>query len=338
MNYGQIANEIAVNRKSYNSQRSIIDHLHFSDVWSGSAHDQLVGTDLNTCVNNMDKVIGDLKNYETALNKTEQYKKDKEWYDKCQEAINNAGENDDVSLVVAKMLSLKAEMSTLKSEIKNCLSSIAPISSVAEKISYTLSNITTPLFDVSSLLAKFTSGSLSKIADGDSLYSYYSREDIDNYIADIKSNSTGRDAAVNCALGYMSLAAEVGKKLDYDFGGGHGVTTTNADVAYGVDCSAFASWCINQGSKNGFNTMATGGLIGVGNNVRYEEAQKGDLLVYHHGDSGHAMIIVDNDPTSQTFTVAEAANPTSGVVLSTKRYSDLSGTYYAKDLSDIYDC
>ena len=192
------------------------------------------------------------------------------------------------------------------------------------------------MFDVNSLLSKFENNSLRKLEDGESLYNYFAKEDVENYINSIKSNSSGRDAAVNCALGIMSLASSVNLKLDYDWGGGHGAYTTLDNVANGVDCSAFASWCINQGANKEFVARTTVGLENVGKKINYESAQKGDILVYNDDDNGHVMIIVENDVDNQRFVLAEASGQQTGVKLSSGSYSKYSNQYSVRDLSEYY--
>ena len=133
------------------------------------------------------------------------------------------------------------------------------------------------------------------------------------------------------------MAADVGVKLDYDWGGGHTSVTSTDAVATGTDCSAFASWAINQGAAETFNTQSTAGLIGVGSQTSFEDAQQGDILVYRNNSQGHVVMIIDNDPETQQFLVAEAASPDTGVVMKTRSYASLAGIYQARDLSSIYN-
>ena len=126
-------------------------------------------------------------------------------------------------------------------------------------------------------------------------------------------------------------------KLDYDWGGGHTSVTSTDAVATGTDCSAFASWAINQGAAENFNTQSTAGLIGVGSQTSFEDAQQGDILVYRNNSQGHVVMIIDNDPETQQFLVAEAASPDTGVVMKTRSYASLAGIYQARDLSSIYN-
>lgn len=192
-------------------------------------------------------------------------------------------------------------------------------------------------FDIDELLSKFRSGNLVKMGDGDSLYNYYNKSDVVNYMNEIKKEYSGRKAAVYSALAMIDLAAKAGGKLDYDWGGGHnGSYTTLDDVAAGTDCSAFASWAVNQGASSGFATQATGGLISSGSSEDLASAKPGDLLVRHSGNNGHVYFVVENNTKAGEFIVAEANSSSVGVQLSTHAYSELSGIYNARDMSAVY--
>jgi cell wall-associated NlpC family hydrolase len=192
--------------------------------------------------------------------------------------------------------------------------------------------------DVKVLLAKFEDGSLKKMADGDSLYNYFTEEEVDAFMSNLKNQYQGRYLAINSALGIVDLAASKNIKLDYDWGGGHVEVTDVDHVAKGTDCSAFVSWAINQGTPDTFTTRTTGGLINVGKTIDYKDAKEGDILVYNTSDSGHVVMIVENNPEKETFIVVEANGSNQGVILKTRTYASLrSSNYKAKDLTELYE-
>ena len=192
--------------------------------------------------------------------------------------------------------------------------------------------------DVNNFEGLFENRQLKKIPDGITLYDYVAKENVQKRLNEIKSIYVGRDAAVNCALGIMEIAADKGLKLDYDWGGGHNTPIPNVDyVARGVDCSGFVSWAIDQGSKETFLSRTTGSLLRVGKGIDYTEAQAGDILVYNDGTAGHVVMVVENDQEAKEFLVVEAAGSEIGVLMQTRSYSSLRrGNYIARDLTELY--
>ncbi len=344
MNYSSIASSIRSAISSLEQCVSDVKSISFSGVWSGDAYNNL-SSNLNTSISNINTQKDESLKYADALDKLQEYKDKKETYDNLNNELNGIPNNAENASarhnLINEINSLGTSLSSLKSEIQSLLSGISSVGTEFEIINYQVSdNYSEYVVDLYDFLNLFNSGTLTKMPDsgtGSSLYDYYSKEEVDNKINDIKSQYSGRSAAVNCALGIMEMAVDVGVKLDYDWGGGHTSVTSTDAVATGTDCSAFASWAINQGAAETFNTQSTAGLIGVGSQTSFEDAQQGDILVYRNNSQGHVVMIIDNDPETQQFLVAEAASPDTGVVMKTRSYASLAGIYQARDLSSIYN-
>ena len=79
---------------------------------------------------------------------------------------------------------------TLRKSIESKLSTITPVTTIVE--SMPMSNFIYEtgngnfVVDVKVLLAKFQNGSLKKLADGDSLYNYFSEEEVNQLIKRLK--------------------------------------------------------------------------------------------------------------------------------------------------------
>lgn len=341
MSYGEKAAAIRKKCSLLEEFISVVKKVSFDSVWKGDAHDTLT-TNLSTSITKLTTQRENALKLAEALEKLEKYKNNDTSINKYQNSLsgldseNNAQE---ITNIKSRISSLNKENSTLKTEINSLISGIGSASSEFEVVNYEdTENYGDYIVDLGEFLSLFNSGSLKKITDnGGSLYNYYSEDEVDSMLAEIKSQCSGRDAAVNCALGIMELAAEVGAKLDYDWGGGHTTITDVDHLANGVDCSAFASWAINQGASETFTTRTTASLVNVGTKISYEDAQKGDILVYNSGGSGHVVMIVDNDPETQQFLVVEASGSNAGVIMQTRSYSSMSGTYQARDLSSVYN-
>lgn len=346
MSYSSIASNIRSYCSTISTACKGINSNELDSIWSGSAHDTLTNN-LATAVSNMESEISQLKEYASALEKVDKYKevlKDIETLNSdIQSWRNNSDPNVDYSSQIrsaeSKLESKNETKKELKSDINSVLNGLSSFSKQFEVIeAEDATDVSGLAFDVEALLAKFKSGSLVKMGEGDSLYNYYDSNEVEQYLSNIKEQYTGRDAAVNCALAMIDLAADVGGKLDYDWGGGHNESyTSTSSVAAGADCSAFASWAVNQGSASPFATMTTSGLINQGTNIDYSSAQAGDLLVKDNNGNGHVVLVIKNDPATQTVIVAEANSSAVGTILNTKSYSDLAGqSYLARDMSSIY--
>lgn len=346
MDYGSLAGSIDEKCSGISEELYTVKSSKFDGIWSGIARDSLIGK-FDDAVRVAKSQLEEVGNYSDLLLMVDEYKRLTEEIESLKSTYNSyQGEKyESARNELSRKIEIRSNRAAqLKNSIITKISRFSKITSQIEEITYTLdedykkfsADSGNYMFDVDSLLSKFESGSLKKLGDNQSLYDYFAKEDVERYINNIKENSSGRDAAVNCALGIMSLASSVDVKLDYDWGGGHGAYTTLDNVANGVDCSAFASWCINQGAGGDFATRTTASLISVGERTSYESAQKGDILVYNNGEGGHVMIIVENDVINQRFVLAEASGAKAGVKLSSGSYSKYSNQYSARDLSEYY--
>ena len=345
MSYASIASNIKGYASTFGEGISEVKSISFDGVWSGDAYNNLSGN-LKDVISKLDTQKKFLSSFIDALNKLDKYKKNNEEIARKQSTLSSLANNEEnaskISNLRSAISSLEKDNTTLKSDIKSLLAGISSISSDVEVIDANVSkDYEGYVVDLADMLSLFRSGSLTQLSDynesSNSLYDYYSKEDVESMISEIKQNYSGRDAAVNCALGIMKMASDVGVKLDYDWGGGHTSSANVDSVAKGVDCSGFASWVIDQGSAEDFRPRGTVSLINVGKKISYEDAQKGDILVYNTNGSGHVIMIIDNNPETQQFLVAEAAGSNTGVIMQTRSYSSLSGTYAARDLSEIYN-
>lgn len=343
MGYDALATTLNSKKTTFETSIQNIKNISFDTIWSGQAYTKLT-TDLTTTMENLNTQKANIESFAFALQLLQCYKNNKEKQVAMQNqlsSIANTAENANaISSLVAQINNFTTTNENIKQRINTIFQSITPVNSTLEEVGYKVSGNLDYILDVQELYNLFATNQLTKLPDSgnNSLYDYYSEEEVEQYLNEIKSTYSGRDAAVNCALGIMQLAANVGLKLDYDWGGGHTAVTSNSAIATGVDCSAFASWAINQGSTNTFETRTTGGLISVGERVDYSEAQKGDILVYNNGENGHVVVVIENNPETQTFIVAEAAGSDTGVILKERSYSSLSSSsYQARDLSSIYN-
>ncbi|MGN1371618.1 MAG: NlpC/P60 family protein [Candidatus Coprovivens sp.] len=343
MGYSSIASSIRNKVKSVDTALSSVKGISFTGVWSGDAYNTQ-SSNLNDSLNNISAQRDLAIKLADALDKLQQYKDNKEKIESLQSQLNSLANTEENASLISSLRNqisqLQSANNTLRSDIGAIVSGFSSVSTKYEEVKYEANtDYMDYVVDLADMLTLFNSGSLTKIPDSgkNSLYDYYSEEEVDAKLNEIRSKYSGREAAVNCALGIMEMAASVGLKLDYDWGGGHTTVTDVDHVATGTDCSAFASWAINQGASSTFNTKTTAGLINVGTQVSYEDAQKGDILVYNSGGNGHVVMIVDNDPDTQQFLVVEASGSNSGVIMQTRSYASLSGTYQARDLSSIYN-
>ena len=208
------------------------------------------------------------------------------------------------------------------------------------------------IVDVDDLLAAYSYKSEEplRILNGGSLYDYYNSYDengkviegsgkayVEGLILDIRNKYSGRDAAVNSALAMLQLAADKGIKIDYEHKGTLGISpyVRTTDVASGVDCNPFVSWCVDKGVDTGFQWRPVQSFRNVGTEIERENwssAKPGDLL----SSEGHIIIIVENDPEKEVFTVAHASGTSVGIVLEEKSYSNM-GNYSLRDMTEVYN-
>lgn len=340
MDYVAKASKITSALNPVISAVSNIQGLSFDSVWSGDAHSTLTNN-LNSSLKKIQAQKEAINVYTSALKDLQTYKENKEQIDSLRgeySSLSGAENESRRQQLSSQISSLENTNTSLKTSIQSSLRSITSVSSEFKLVKYTPDkSYGEYIVDLQEFLQLFQSGRLVKLSDNssgdDSLYDYYSKEEVNDRINQIKSQYKGRDAAVNCALGVMEMAAQVGRKLDYDWGGGHGGDgiTDIDEVAAGTDCSAFASWAINQGISNG-NYIGPYNMLSLGRSTSYENAQGGDILV----SAEHVVMIIDNNPEAQQFLVAEANGSQEGVIMRTRSYAACSGTYQALDLSNLY--
>lgn len=208
------------------------------------------------------------------------------------------------------------------------------------------------IVDVDDLLAAYSYKSEEplRILNGGSLYDYYNSYDengkviegsgkayVEGLILDIRNKYSGRDAAVNSALAMLQLAADKGIKIDYEHKGTAGIRpyVRTTDVASGVDCNPFVSWCVDKGVDTGFQWRPVQSFRKVGTEIKKENwstAKPGDLL----SSEGHIIIIIENDPEREVFTVAHAAGTNVGIVLEEKPYNKMNN-YSLRDMTEVYN-
>lgn len=342
MSYVEAANSIKSTADVLKSSVDKIDSSAFDSIWKGQAHDALTSK-LTDSLSKIKKQQISVNRFTNAIEKIDKYKENKENIKSLRiEYDNIVDTKDNIEANRMRRMQLKNKIhnleylnKTLKNVIVSALNSISSVSSEYDVINYDSSQnegykeYIVDLYDFMSLL---NSGGLTTFSSGNSseLYNYYSKEEVEGRIESIKNQYTGRDAAVNCALGVMQMAAQVGKKLNLGWGGFDG--ETHDEVIVGSNYNSFTSWAINQGSN--VNNISLTGILDAGRNTSYEDAQKGDVLV---NSAGNMVMIVDNDTNQQEFLVAEVTDPTEGVVVQAKSYASLTGSYQAMDLSSIYN-
>ncbi len=344
MSYSSLAQKINNNASMLEQSLSKIENNNLDSVWAGEAHDQLT-SNLKTSVNVMKNQIDNSKKLANALDSLQKYKDNNDSISSYKSSLNGLPDTEEYSskrdYYRSKISSLESQNSNLRSSINSSLSAISSISTQFDLIVYQPTNSYGEyVVDLGELLALFQSGKLKSMSDSkkssDSLYDFYSKEQVEGVLTQIKQNYRGRGAAVNCALGVMQMAANVGMKLDYDLLRGSNKLLTVDGIATGSDCVSFASWAISQGSDKIDKTYSTSEFVKLGNKIDYSQAVPGDVFTLKYsGSGGHVMLIVENHPETNSALVAEAKGDS--VVLTNIKYSLLDKLKYsARDLSDFY--
>ncbi len=213
---------------------------------------------------------------------------------------------------------------------------------------------------------------LQFIADGTTyanvLNSYSTtKEEMDAYLAGIVSEygEGTREAVVNVAVGLIGSLANMGYKLNYQWGGKYDYVGTNAvwgepastncnhyasqgyDINKclknyqwsGFDCSGFVNWAIINGFGSKYNSgmyQATELSNTIPLNATTAVCAPGDVLV----STGHIMLVVGIDTASSMYIVAEStgadlSNGTGGVKLSYKKFNE--SPYSCRRLDSYYN-
>ncbi len=182
--------------------------------------------------------------------------------------------------------------------------------------------------DIDALYELCHSKKIKELGENESIYNYVDKGELDLYLANLTQGTTGRDKTTLAAVGLIKFLAEKGVGINYDRGG--------KDPKTGIDCSGFVSWSLDQsinfqyiGSKN-FTTDYLGAQ-----EVYYGNLQYGDVL---SSPGNHVMLVVKNDPLTETIYTAEAGAP---VQIKKYSYRDLkyafgSEGYTGLDMTNVY--
>ncbi len=343
MKYDSISKDIKTMYVAVKEYISEIRNIGLGTVWSGDAYNNL-SNKLNEVLEKFEIEVTNLENYTKALEYMDVYIQKLEELDKLETELNNLSDDEDDqarrSELITKIAQLEAEVGELKQKITELIvfkvSDSGSYDLVAFEIDENSYKDFTYLVDLDKLIFLSDEKMLVPLDDDETLYDYYTDEEIETTLESIKANYSGREASVNCALALIQMAADVGKKLKY--GGSRDIY----DIAIRSDCSVFASWAINQGTENeDFTKKNVITLADSGKKYQsYSEAKPGDVL-YHLGSDRskyHATFLVKNDTENKIVTIAEASNKKNGVRLRTMSYDTLRQSgYKAVDMSEYYE-
>lgn len=362
--YGDISTNVDTGKGNINSSISDIKNVSFAGVWSGSAYDNLSGA-LESVLSRMEKEKTNIETFSQAMTKLEKYKENKEKIAKLEEEIASIVIPTDDEKAAAEASSRKAALErekqglvednkTLRAEIESLLATITAISPEIRTITFDPNNYKDYMEyieDLAELKSIYdTAGRLRMLGESDSLYNYYNVYDengnlvmsgkdyVEGVIKDIQEKYSGREAAVNSAIAILSLAADKGIRLNYEHSGTDGDPyVRTSDVATGVDCNPFVSWCLDKGVPGGFQWRPVGNFTSIGKGYSYENwsnAKPGDVLC----NGGHVTIILDNDPATGQFLIAEASGQVNGIRTKSVTYQTLKNNgYTCRDMTDIYN-
>ena len=362
--YSDVSTNMGSGMGDIDSSVSSIKNVSFDGVWSGDAYNNLSGA-LESTLSRMEKERSNLDTFSQAMDKLQKYKENKIKIAELADQISKISIPEDDEEAAAEAARQKAaleaekakledENKTLRTEIESLLATITAISSEIEVIAFDLSNYKDYIEyieDLAELKAKYdTAGYLKMLGVSDSLYNYYNitdengniimtgKEYIEGVITDIQEKYSGREAAVNCAIAMLSLAADKGIRINYEHAGtGHDPYVSTASVVTGVDCNPFVSWCLDKGVPGGFQWRPVGNFTSIGTGYAYEDwgsAKAGDVLC----NGGHVTIIIDNDPETGQFLIAEASGQYNGIRMKSVTYQTLKNNgYTCRDMTDIYN-
>ncbi len=339
MDYASIASRLESDISSLNSILDGINGLSFEGIWNGEAAYKQT-SDLKTATYNAERQRNIVKNFIGALKKLQTYKDNKDKISSLEsqkKSSSEEGADEYNSGINSQISNLEGQNNRLKREINSAIN-ISSVSTQFEKVTYTPDETYKDyIVDLADFYGLFKSKSLSEFDTNDTLFNYIPEQQVVGRLNEIKSQYSGRDAAVNCALGIMQMAASVGKMIDYHLEEpGHTYYHQEfplGELVNGTDCVSFVSWAINQGSTTPFLLRDTEEFKSQGVKTSFESAKKGDILSFNEH---HVALIVDNDPSSGQMLVAEAAGRGNGVVLHIRSYKNLSGQAQARDMSEYY--
>lgn len=362
--YSDVSSNMNTGFGNIDTSVSNIKNVSFEGVWSGNAYNNLSSA-LDSTLTRMEKERNNLTTFSQAMDKLQKYKENKIKIEELAKAISEiviptddeeaaAAAAAQKEALEAEKAKLEAENKVLRAEIEALLATITAIASEIEVISFNLDNYKDYMEyieDLAELKAKYDqSGYLRMLGTGDSLYNYYNIYDekgnlvmsgkdyVEGVILDIQEKYDGREAAVNSAIAMLALAADKGIRINYEH---HGTDSDpyvrTSDVATGVDCNPFVSWCLDKGVPGGFHWRPVGNFTSIGTGYAYEnwsQAKPGDVLC----NGGHVTIIIDNDPATGQFLIAEASGQVNGIRTKSVTYQTLKNNgYTCRDMTDIYN-
>lgn len=363
MGYSAIATSVSSGVSKINGGMTDIQKVDFGSVWSGPAYTS-VADDFSKTISKLEGQIGNLNQFITALEKLQTYSDNKDKISDLSSRLSsipdkkeNASERSSLS---SQISTLETENKKLKTQIQSILSSFSAISSDLEVVNFDVSDVDISvqnllsddfyLYDISSLQSAYSSSSLRMLDEGDSLYNYYNQVDqngnvikgsgkayVEGIIQQVQKKYSGREAAVNCALTILKLAADKNIRINYEHKGTTGVdpyVPTEA-VASGVDCNPFVSWCVDKGTPGGFQWRPVSNFTSIGNTVNdWSQAKPGDVLA----NGGHVAMVVENDPATGNFVIAHSSGTTSGISIKTISYNSLRNSgYTVRDMTGVYE-
>lgn len=362
MGYSAIASTLRGKCTELEGTLSGAENVSIDSVWTGSASDNAT-TSLKEVMAKVEKEISNINSFADALDSLQNYKDTKEKIASLKSEYNSIPATDENQSRRVNLSSVINSMQVSNNQLKNKLISafagFSSVSSEIEVVSYDPSSEDYGqfLFSVENLVALYANNYTDsnpddplKILQGGSLYDYYNSYDADGnviegsgkayvegIITNIQKKYSGREAAVNSALAILQLAADKGIKLDYEHKGTNPYQpyVPTEQVASGVDCNPFVSWCVDKGVEGGFQWRPVGSFQSVGDKIErdnWTSAKPGDLL----SSEGHIIMIVDNDPEKQTFTIAHASGGSRGILIEEKAYSSF-GSYTVRDMTNVYN-
>lgn len=370
MDYSSQSGTIKNQLSGVNDSVSNINGIDFDSVWSGEVHDQLVTT-LNKAINDVNTTKENVEKYTEALELLQQYKEIVEKIEALEAELASIpeyeagifGVTDAINAI--RRASIEAqinELTTKKTELYNkvltALSSCIEIS--PEEVnapSYTNTALFDYTIDPNSLVVKYLTLGPGNVYHG-SLYNLYNKTDangnviegsgrqyVNSILASIENTYSGREAVVNSVLASLQLAADKGVKLQYTNSGANTGTipyNTDEQMADGMDCCAYVSWALNKGTAKPFHWEGVTALANMGEEISYSEALPGDIFVIdetNDGGRGHVGIIIENNPETETFIIADASGAGS-VAISEVSYAtfqqESAGGFKVRSYEDYY--
>lgn len=325
-----ITNDKETIKKIFDNYKNNLENINDNNlnIWSGLSRDNAYKVALEF-INEYEGPV--LQQYEDLTNICDLYMR---YEDTKKQIVNynkliNETELDVTKLAYTNILNENNNnLNNLKNQIQQLIDDI-----ISKKIASNICNI-----NANELLESLNG---LPILGKKNLKELYEENYINNYIKEIEDNYKGREKSVNIALAYIKLAADKNYKLSYVFGGGHNKDVLGTDdILNGVDCSSFASYIVNEGSTRKFAVTDTRTLESRLSNKqeKFSDAEPGDLLIRNKGNSGHVVVVVENNKEKEEFIVAEAKATKSGIVLSKKNYKSYGDdAYKAFSLEDWYE-